>query len=176
MSKYVVIARHGLCDNSITNRLLTERGEAQMKRLAVMLNPFLAIASPLRIYTSIARWTIQSAEILGAQYNIRPIEFPALFMSDPNNDLRNITELIARLIGINTLILMTHERGTSYLAEHCAKVFFQKNTAFPHFGRAKPMSLIAGMKKSSRFFLLTQTTSLNFQKSRFLKLKNQNRP
>src|SRR4030066_175278 len=111
MLKYIVIARHGRCDDSITNRQLTEKGEAQMKRLAEALNPFLLGLSPMRIYTSIALWTRQSAEMLGMRYGVNPIEFPALFMADPSNDLRNVAELITSpvQVGVNAVILVTHE-------------------------------------------------------------------
>lgn len=130
MLNCLVIARHGLCNSSITDRELRLEGEAQMKQLASMLNPFLAGLSSLRIYTSIAQWTVQSAEILGAQFDIRPISFPALFMADTNNDLRNTAELLARLIDIEAVILMTHERGTSCLAEYYAKTFLEKKQRF----------------------------------------------
>lgn len=152
MLRYVVIARHGLCDSSFTNRLLTKEGEAQIKRLTEMLNPFLAGLSSLRIYTSIAQWTIQSAEILGAQFGIKPINFPALFMADINNDLRNTAELITRHIGVDAVILMTHERGTSCLAMHYAKAFFEKKLIFPPLWPGEAYVFDLQRKKAFKIF------------------------
>jgi len=152
MPKCIVIARHGLCNSTITNRQLRSEGKEQMERLAQALAKFICL--PLAICSSIARWTIQSAEILANYYNIELAEIPSLFMQNPASDMRDITRLI-NSAEAETLLLVTHDHAIPAIASHCATAcLHQKQHGFPTIWQGESLIFNMQQKKIFRLYYL----------------------